>query len=94
LFQHLVAYHAKKNHKTHHREVERRRDAEKIDEILEHLKQRHADQNPDYRSFAAAQAATPSMAAVPYRSKIAVKDGESVGQNAKMMAHCKRSRMT
>ena len=54
----LVADDAKQNHETHHREIERGGDAEKIDQILQHLKQRNANQYTYDGSFAAPQAAT------------------------------------
>ena len=50
-----VGDHAEKDHRAHHREVERRRDAEQVDEVLEFLKQHDAQHHADDRAFTAAQ---------------------------------------
>ncbi len=55
----LVGQYADENDTAKHREVQRRRQLQKINEILQHLNQRRAEHDSQYRSLATAQAASP-----------------------------------
>src|SRR5262249_34953422 len=45
--QQLIGEHADQNHRAHHREIERPRTAQQVDEVLQALQQRGAEQNAD-----------------------------------------------
>ena len=56
--ENLIGDDTDQDHGAHHREIQRRRNAKQVDEVLQDLQQRRAGQNPDDRTLAAAQAAT------------------------------------
>src|SRR6516225_1008927 len=51
----LVGEYTDENHRPHHRKVERARNAEQIDKVLQYLEQHGAEHNPYDRALAAAQ---------------------------------------
>ena len=53
----LVGEHADQDDRAHHGEIQRARNAEQVDEVLQHLQQHGAEHDADDRAFAAAQRA-------------------------------------
>ena len=51
--QQLVGYHTEENHRARHGEIERTRNTQQVDQILQNLQQGRANQNADNRTFTA-----------------------------------------